>query len=104
MMIAGPDPDYADCVMSQETTVADYTSPHTPPRVRVRVGNVECTELVDTGSRANLISQELYDFIANDEEYAQPGIHGQLETSVERYTALAPNSCPSWERWRLMCA
>ena len=79
MMIAGPDPDYADCVMSQETTVADYTSPHTPPRVRVRVGNVECTALVDTGSRANLISQELYDFIANDEEDAQPGIHGQLE-------------------------
>ena len=78
-MIAGPDPDYADCVMSQETTVADYTSPHTPPRVRVQVGNVECTALVDTGSRANLISQELYDFIANDEESAHPGIHGQLE-------------------------
>ena len=79
MMVAGPEPEYVDCVMSQESTVADYTSPHTPPRVRVRIGNVECTALVDTGSRANLISQELYDFIVNDEESEQPAIHGKLD-------------------------
>ena len=61
------------------TAIGDSTSPETAAILKVYAGQVLCRALIDTGSRVNLISGELYDYIcgANDDE---PGVvHKPLE-------------------------
>ena len=43
--------------------VHDQTAPESAPYLAVTIGNVKCRALIDTGSRVNIVSRELYEVI-----------------------------------------
>ena len=79
MMMLPPEPEFADAVMAHETTVADNTAPYSPTTADVRVGNVKCRALIDTGSRVNLISRVLYNCILADQDLSPGAMPAPLE-------------------------
>ena len=68
-----------DAVSTNFSTVADHTAQESAPKVEVRLGDVMCQALIDTGSRVNLISRELYDVVRCQDSTAPSAVREPLQ-------------------------